>query len=114
MIEGHELESQHEDNSSVWALINAKPLCNAKNEFAGVTTMFTDITKRKMAEQVLVNIEIVRKQEIHHRIKNNLQVISCSSLTFRLRKFNNRKCIEDSEVLRRPSKKVRTELYLWL
>ena len=98
MIEGHELELQHEDNSSVWALINAKPLYNAKNEFAGVMTMFTDITKRKMAEQVLANIEIVRKQEIHHRIKNNLQVIS-SLLDLQAEQFNGKDAIKDSEVL---------------
>jgi len=35
-----------------------------------------DITERKKAEEALVNIEIARKKEIHHRIKNNLQVIS--------------------------------------
>ena len=31
-----------------------------------------DITERKKAEEALANIEIARKKEIHHRIKNNL------------------------------------------
>ncbi|WP_440945336.1 PAS domain S-box protein [Methanosarcina sp. T3] len=35
-----------------------------------------DITDRKMAEESLNKMEKIRKKEIHHRIKNNLQVIS--------------------------------------
>jgi len=35
-----------------------------------------DITERKKAEEALANIETARKKEIHHKIKNNLQVIS--------------------------------------
>lgn len=35
-----------------------------------------DITERKEAEETLEKVEIARKKEVHHRIKNNLQVIS--------------------------------------
>jgi PAS domain S-box-containing protein len=56
-----------------------------------------DITERKKVEDALIKAEIVRKQEIHHRIKNNLQVIS-SLLDLQAEKFRGRKNLEDSEV----------------
>lgn len=35
-----------------------------------------DITERKEAEKILLKVEMAKKKEVHHRIKNNLQVIS--------------------------------------
>ena len=57
-----------------------------------------DVTERKETEKFLANIDTARKKEIHHRIKNNLQVIS-SLLDLQAEKFNNRECVKDSEVL---------------
>jgi PAS domain S-box-containing protein len=57
-----------------------------------------DITERKKAEEALAKIEIARKQEIHHRIKNNLQVIS-SMLDLQSEQFRDKECIKNSEVL---------------
>ena len=59
-----------------------------------------DITKRKIIEETIEkNDEIVRKKEIHHRIKNNLQVIS-SLLDLQSETFKDKECIQDSEVLK--------------
>lgn len=69
-----------------------------KNTPILVRGMIQDITERKRAEEALANVEIARKQEVHHRIKNNLQVIS-SLLDLEAQKFKNRECISNSEVL---------------
>lgn len=47
-----------------------------------------DISKQKEAEESLAKVEEFRKKEIHHRIKNNLQVIS-SLLELQAEKFND-------------------------
>ncbi len=59
---------------------------------------FYDVTERKETEKFLANIETARKKEIHHRIKNNLQVIS-SLLDLQAEQFRNKERIRDSEVL---------------
>jgi PAS domain S-box-containing protein len=86
------------DGSSVWVLLNAKPLFDKESKYIGAMSMLTDITKRKEAEETLKNIETARKKEIHHRIKNNLQVIS-SLLDLQAEKFKNIGYIQYLEVL---------------
>lgn len=57
-----------------------------------------DITERKEKEKFLANIEIVRKKEIHHRIKNNLQIVS-SLLNLQAEKFSDMKAVEVKDIL---------------
>ena len=52
-----------------------------------------DITERKMAEETLEKIDRIRVKEVHHRIKNNLQVIS-SLLSLQAEKFEDKEVIE--------------------
>ena len=97
-FENPELKYIRKDDSHLWAQVNAKPIFDSDGKFMGIMKMLTDITKRKEAEETLNKIDIARKQEIHHRIKNNLQVIS-SLLDLQAEKFNNKKNIKYSEVL---------------
>ncbi len=52
-----------------------------------------DISRQKEAEESLAKIEEFRKKEIHHRIKNNLQVIS-SLLELQAEKFKDINVLE--------------------
>ncbi|HIH74902.1 MAG TPA: PAS domain-containing protein [Methanosarcina sp.] len=52
-----------------------------------------DITERKIAEEALEKAEQLRKKEINHRIKNNLQIVS-SLLDLQAEKFSDKKVIE--------------------
>ncbi len=52
-----------------------------------------DITERKLSEETLRKSEEISKKEIHHRIKNNLQVIS-SLLDLQADFFRDRKVID--------------------
>jgi len=97
-FENPKLKYIRKDGSYFWAQTNAKPIFDNDGKFMSIITMLTDITKQKEAEEYLEKIEIGRKKEIHHRIKNNLQVIS-SLLDLQASKFRNRKNIKDSEVL---------------
>ncbi len=57
-----------------------------------------DITEKKEAEEAFLNSVAARKKEIHHRIKNNLQVIS-SLLDLQAEKFKSKEDVRHSEVL---------------
>lgn len=52
-----------------------------------------DITERKLAEEALVRAEQIRKKEINHRIKNNLQIVS-SLLDLQAEKFSDKQITE--------------------
>jgi PAS domain S-box-containing protein len=91
----YEKEFIRKDGSRVPIFLGAATIDEARNE--GVVFVL-DITERKEAEEALAKIEIVRKQEIHHRIKNNLQVIS-SMLDLQAETFRDKEEIKDSEIL---------------
>ncbi|WP_229387408.1 PAS domain S-box protein [Methanosarcina sp. DH2] len=57
------------------------------------TGIVYDITEKKEAEEALAKIDKIRIKEIHHRIKNNLQVI-CSLLSLEADKFSDEKILE--------------------
>jgi len=73
--------------------MQSEVIFDEKNNPIRAKGIIQDITERKDAEKALANVEIARKKEIHHRIKNNLQVIS-SLLDLQADKFDNPRVIE--------------------
>lgn len=72
-----------------------------------------DITERKKAQEALLQTEKLHKKEIHHRVKNNLQVIS-SLLYLASENFNDDKVIDafmDSRNRVRSMALIHEELY---
>jgi PAS domain S-box-containing protein len=61
---------------------------------AGYVNLYAhDITESKKAKEALEKIDKIRIKEIHHRIKNNLQVIS-SLLNLQAERFRNKEVLE--------------------
>ena len=85
-----EKEYIRKDGSSVPIILGVATFDQASNE--GIAFVL-DITERKKAEEALARSEKARKKEIHHRIKNNLQVIS-SLLDLQAEKFRDKEVLE--------------------
>ena len=78
--------------------ITLSPVFDESKKFVAISAVTLDITSKIDAEKSLLKAEITRKQELHHRIKNNLQVIS-SLLDLQADKFKNGEFIKNSEFL---------------
>jgi PAS domain S-box-containing protein len=98
ITEVFEFKFKRKNGSVLWTLVNSKINFDKEGNFTGSLSMFTDITERKKAAESLANYELSRKKEMHHRIKNNLQVIS-SLLDLQADTFKGKKEIKILEVL---------------
>lgn len=74
-----ELRLRRKDESIMWALLSVSPRYDGDGRLVEVTGFLVDITQRKAHEEEMARSlkeKEVLIQEIHHRVKNNLQVIS--------------------------------------
>ena len=70
---------QRKDNSTFWGELSGSRIINEDDTLKGLIGVITDITDRKKADDALkesLNEKEVLLREIHHRVKNNMQIIS--------------------------------------
>ena len=64
------------DGTLINVSLTFSPIFDSLGKLTSISVIARDITERIKAEKSLAKAEDARKKEIHHRIKNNLQVIS--------------------------------------
>jgi PAS domain S-box-containing protein len=78
-VEQYETERKRKDGADVEVSLSLSPMCDAEERVVGVSVIARDITRAKEAERRLVaslrEKEVLLK-EVHHRVKNHLQIIS--------------------------------------
>jgi len=74
-----ELSHIHKDGREVWMEVDLKAVTDKQGVFSHLLGVSRDITERKQAEERLRDSLAEKQlllQEVHHRVKNNLQIIS--------------------------------------
>ena len=98
------------------AIVSSEPVFDADGAFRGSFMVITDITERKLMEERLrgsLQEKEVLLKEIHHRVKNNLQIISSllQLQSFHLQDKSSAGVLEDLESRIRAIAAVHEKLY---
>jgi len=88
-----EYKIRRKDGETRWVREILQKLPERSRSQGRIQGLVRDITIRKTAEETLTKIQEARIKEIHHRIKNNLQVIS-SLLSLEAEKFDDERTLE--------------------
>ncbi|MHC1753929.1 MAG: histidine kinase dimerization/phosphoacceptor domain -containing protein [Methanosarcina sp.] len=88
-----EYRLRRKDGTVKWIHELVHNICNASGETEFIQGYAYDITQKKKAEETLAKVEEIGMREIHHRIKNNLQIVS-SLLSLQADKFKDKDVIE--------------------
>jgi two-component sensor histidine kinase len=89
----HEYRLRQKDGTVKWVHELIHNICAASGDAEFIQGYTYDITQNKKAEETLAKAEAIGMREIHHRIKNNLQVVS-SLLSLQADKFKDKDVIE--------------------
>ncbi|MDD3246042.1 MAG: PAS domain S-box protein [Methanosarcina sp.] len=89
----HEYRLRQKDGTVKWVHELIHNICTASGDTEFIQGYTYDITLKKKAEETLAKAEAIGMREIHHRIKNNLQVVS-SLLSLQADKFKDKDVIE--------------------
>jgi two-component sensor histidine kinase len=94
-----EYRIRRKDGEIRWVRERIRQIPNSSGNKGTFQGWIHDITGRKKIEETLRKYEETRIKEIHHRIKNNLQVIS-SLLDLQAERFNERETVQSQEILK--------------
>lgn len=89
----HEYRLKRSDGIVRWVHELIHNVCDISGKTVFIQGYAYDITERKIAEETLAKAEEIGLKEIHHRIKNNLQIVS-SLLNLQAEKFRDKAVIE--------------------
>ena len=70
---------QKKDNTKIYTSVESSPIQDKNNNYTGAIALITNITEQKKAENEIkssLNEKNILLQEVHHRVKNNMQIIS--------------------------------------